>query len=279
MNKVSLIVPCYKQAEFLDECLDSVIAQTYTNWECIVVDDGSPDNTQEIMQFWLKKDERFKYIKKQNGGLASARNSGIHASNGLFILPLDADDKISENYIELAVNAILESDNRKLIYGRAFKFGYENEEWKLETYSFEKMKFNNMIYCTSLFKKSDWVKIGGYDESGLRGWEDWDFWLSLLKNGGEVIYLHDIIFYYRIKEESMIKSLVKDEEMMLQKRAYLFDKHREIYTKLSNYQLYLNTNENSLNKYYDKRLFQTSSLYLLKVLLYRIRRKFSRANL
>ena len=83
---VSIIVPCYKQAEFLDECLSSVIAQTYSDWECIVVDDGSPDNTEEIMQSWVKKDERIKYLKKQNGGLASARNSGILASNGVFCL-------------------------------------------------------------------------------------------------------------------------------------------------------------------------------------------------
>jgi len=270
---VSIIVPCYKQAEFLDECLDSVIAQTYTDWECIVVDDGSPDNTEEIMRFWVKKDERIKYLKKQNGGLAAARNSGILASNGVFILPLDADDKISENYIALAVDAILENENRKLIYGRAFKFGYENEEWKLETYSFEKLKFNNMIYCTALFKKSDWEKIGGYDESGLRGWEDWDFWLSLLKNGGEVIYLHDIIFYYRIKEESMIKSLVKDEEMMLQKRAYLFDKHREIYTKLSNYELFLQTTFWKKNADFENRLNQMKVTELISLVFNKIKKR------
>lgn len=270
---VSIIVPCYKQAEFLDECLDSVIAQTYSDWECIVVDDGSPDNTEEIMQSWVKKDERIKYLKKQNGGLASARNSGILASNGVFILPLDADDKISENYIALAVDAILENENRKLIYGRAFKFGYENEEWKLETYSFEKLKFNNMIYCTALFKKSDWEKIGGYDESGLRGWEDWDFWLSLLKNGGEVIYLHDIIFYYRIKEESMIKSLVKDEEMMLEKKAYLFDKHREVYTQLSNYELYLRSLPGNFDEYFLNRLNQTKVKELIKIIVKKVTRR------
>ena len=270
---VSIIVPCYKQAEFLDECLESVLAQTYKNLECIVVYDGSPDNTEEIMSFWIKKDERFIYLKKQNGGLAAARNSGILRSKGMFILPLDADDKISENYIEQAVDAILVSETHKLVYGRAFKFGYENEEWKLETYSFEKLKFNNMIYCTALFRKSDWEKIGGYDESGLLGWEDWDFWISLLKHGGEVIYIHDIIFYYRIKEESMIKSLVKNEEMMLEKKAYLFDKHRSIYTSLNNYQLFSQTTNWYKNSEFDKRLKQMKVNQLISLILNKIKNR------
>ena len=77
---VSIIVPCYNQAHFLDEALQSVLSQTYTNWECIIVNDGSPDNTENIAEKWLAVDSRFKYIKKDNGGLSSARNIGIKMS-------------------------------------------------------------------------------------------------------------------------------------------------------------------------------------------------------
>ena len=273
---VSIIVPCYKQAEFLDECLESVLAQTYKNWECIVVDDGSPDNTEEIMSFWTKKDERFRYLKKQNGGLAAARNSGIMASNGTFILPLDADDKISENYIEYCVKVLESSESNKLAYGRSFKFGVVNEEWMLEKYSFEKLKHNNPIYCTALYRRSDWDKIGGYDEIGLCGWEDWDFWLSLLKHGGEVIYLHDIIFYYRIKEQSMITELVKKEAVMLEKRAYIFDKHRSIYTSLTNYEMYLQTTYGYKNSQFENRLNQLKVKELIKIIVEKIAKRFLR---
>ena len=273
---VSIIVPCYKQAEFLDECLESVLAQTYTNWECIVVDDGSPDNTEEIMFFWTKKDERFRYLKKQNGGLAAARNSGIMASNGTFILPLDADDKISENYIEYCVKVLESSESNKLAYGRSFKFGVVNEEWMLEKYSFDKLKHNNPIYCTALYRRSDWDKIGGYDEIGLCGWEDWDFWLSLLKHGGEVIYLHDIIFYYRIKEQSMITELVKKEAVMLEKRAYIFDKHRSIYTSLTNYEMYLQTTYGYKNYQFENRLNQMKVKELIKIIVEKIAKRFLR---
>lgn len=76
-GKVSIIVPCYKQAEFLPETLDSVLSQTYSNWECIIVNDGSPDNTEEIAKIYQSKDTRIKYLFKNNEGIAIARNTGI----------------------------------------------------------------------------------------------------------------------------------------------------------------------------------------------------------
>lgn len=99
---ISVIVPCYNQAQFLDECLQSVLEQTYQNWECIIVNDGSPDNTEEVALEWTKKDVRFIYLKKDNGGLSSARNAGIEKAKGEWILPLDCDDKIGNQYLELA---------------------------------------------------------------------------------------------------------------------------------------------------------------------------------
>ena len=72
--------------------MQSVLDQIFEAWECIIVNDGSPDDTEEVAQKWCAKDARFKYIKKPNGGLSSARNAGIAISRGDFILPLDADD-------------------------------------------------------------------------------------------------------------------------------------------------------------------------------------------
>lgn len=100
---ISIIVPCYNQAEYLDECLQSVLDQTYYNWECIIVNDGSSDNTEIVAQQWLNKDGRFKYSAKENAGLSLARNTGIANTNGEFILPLDADDKIGKDYCTKAI--------------------------------------------------------------------------------------------------------------------------------------------------------------------------------
>ena len=122
---ISIIVPCYNQAQFLSEALQSLLEQTYTNWECIIVNDGSPDHTEEVAQEWLKKDERFKYIKKENGGLSSARNAGIEIAKGDFILPLDADDKISQDYILLGLKEFEKDSHLKVVYCKAEKFGNE----------------------------------------------------------------------------------------------------------------------------------------------------------
>ena len=107
---VSIIVPCYNQAIYLTECLNSVLNQTYSNWECLIIDDGSPDNTFEIANLFIEKDKRFKYFKKENGGLSSARNFGIKQSFGEFILPLDADDKIHQDYISEVVKIFVKDE-------------------------------------------------------------------------------------------------------------------------------------------------------------------------
>ncbi len=111
---ISIIVPCYKQAHFLKESLQSVLEQTYGHWECIIVNDGSPDNTGKVATEWCRKDARFKYLYKENGGLSSARNVGIEASKGTFILPLDADDLLHKNYLKYLV-PVLKGDQKLAI--------------------------------------------------------------------------------------------------------------------------------------------------------------------
>jgi len=96
-NLVSIIIPCYNQANYLTYSLASVLEQTYTNWECIIVNDGATDNTKEVAKEWCAKDNRFVYVEKQNGGLSSARNAGINVAKGDYIQFLDADDILVTN--------------------------------------------------------------------------------------------------------------------------------------------------------------------------------------
>jgi glycosyltransferase involved in cell wall biosynthesis len=226
---VSIIVPCYNQVQYLDECLNSVLDQTYPNWECIIVNDGSPDNTEEVAMKWTNKDERFKYLYKTNGGLSSARNEGIKNAVGTLILPLDADDKIANIYCELAINALVKNSSLSLIYANSEKFGLVNEIWDLPDFSIEKLATENLIYCSAFFKKEDWERVGGYDENLMQGLEDWEFWIAILKKGGNVIKLKETCFYYRIKETSMITSL-KDEN---KKRIfdYISIKHADFFVQ------------------------------------------------
>ena len=241
---ISVIVPCYNQAQYLDECLQSVLDQTYPNWECIIVNDGSPDNTEEVAKKWLAKDSRFRYFYKENGGLSSARNFGIKKAEGEWILPLDSDDYISNDYLDLAKNHFADQD-LKVIYCEAQKFGVLNEKWKLKEFSLFNLAVENLIFCSAFFRKEDWEKVGGYDENLLHGLEDWDFWISLLKNDGKVLKLNETCFFYQIKENSMLKELKYNHELIAVK--FIEKKHLGFFQEQLGTIYHLHR-ENAINK-------------------------------
>ena len=103
MPVISIIIPCYNSSLYIKETLESVQKQTFQDWECIIVNDGSTDNSLDIIKEYSYKDKRFYYIDKKNEGPAIARNIAIHNSTGEFILPLDSDDIIEPTYTEKAI--------------------------------------------------------------------------------------------------------------------------------------------------------------------------------
>lgn len=226
---VSVVVPCFEQSKFLPEALQSVLDQTYSNWECTIVNDGSPDDTEEVTAAWLKKDKRFKYLFQKNAGVSSARNSGIFHSKGKYILPLDADDRISPEYLAKAVDAFNRSPDLTLVYCKAEKFGKESGKWNLAPFSLRTLSRKNMIFCSGLYKKEDWENIGGYDPKMSIGIEDWEFWIALLKNGGKTKQLDFIGFYYRITNNSRTSKVEKNG--LLDMYRYMTVKHPEFFVE------------------------------------------------
>lgn len=230
---VSVIVPCYNLGNYVSECINSVLAQTYSNWECIIVNDGSTDNTEDISLQIATRDDRIKYYKKENGGLSSTRNFGIQQAKGQYILPLDVDDIIDKNYLEQAVKAFNLNAALKLVYCEAEFFGEKSGRWVLQDFNLKDLARTNMIFCTAMFKKEDWIRVNGYDENMKFGWEDWEFWISILKNGGEVKRLPLVGFFYRIRPTSMLRSMSQEEADFL--CDYVYQKHFEfIKTQLGN---------------------------------------------
>jgi len=199
---VSIIVPCYNQGQYLTEALESVEVQTYSNWECVIVDDGSTDNSKEVALTYCNRDKRFKYIYQENQGPSVARNNAIQNSQGEYILPLDGDDKIHKDYISSAVNILEEQVNVKIVYCKVELFGAESGEWKLLDFNMDFFMLYNNIICTAMFRRKDFDQTLGYNENMKEGLEDWDFWLSLLENGGTAYRIPQVLFYYRIKEHS-----------------------------------------------------------------------------
>ena len=106
---VSIIIPCYNQGQYLNETLMSVYVQTYENWECIIINDGSTDRTDEIAKSWEARDKRFKYYFKKNSGVSSTRNFGILKAAGSYLQFLDSDDLLDARKIEFSINEINKS--------------------------------------------------------------------------------------------------------------------------------------------------------------------------
>ena len=228
-QKISIIVPCYKQAEFLDECLQSVMDQTYKNWECIIINDGSPDHPEAIAEQWIKKDARYKYFEKENGGVASARNFGIEKATGNWILPLDADDKIHQDYLSSAIDRI--NEGYDLIYCKGEYFGDKQAELYNCNYSFERLLESNIIFVSALFSKE--ISQGfQFDERLKDGLEDWEFWISLLSSKeSKVFQIDQVLFYYRIKKESRNQNINLQLETLHAAKMYIYKKHEKIYLK------------------------------------------------
>jgi len=225
---VSIIVPCYNYAHFLGEALDSVLAQTYPHWECIIINDGSPDNTEEVAMEYCKKDSRIKYFYKENGGHSSARNFGIKTSVGKYILPLDADDRISNIYLEKAIEILESETDVKLVTGEVQLFGNTNSQLKMPEFDLRSFLIVNYITISSLFRRSDYDSTKGFDEAMLV-FEDWDLFISLLKKGGTVKELPFTCLFYRKKEVSMFHTGLKDRKRVYKDLLKLYINHSDIY--------------------------------------------------
>ncbi|MGM0608817.1 MAG: glycosyltransferase family A protein, partial [Candidatus Muiribacteriota bacterium] len=208
---VSVIIPCYNQGEYIEECLNSVFVQTYKNIEIIVVNDGSTDKyTIKKINEIKKKYKEVLVFNIKNSGLSGARNYGIKNSSGEFILPLDADDYIHLEYIEKAVEAILKDENIGIVYCDDKRFGEVNKVVIKPDFNKDLLLVKNYIRACALFRKKDWEKVGGYDSEMVYGWEEWNFWLSIIELGRIGFKLDGVYFYYRIKKKSMARSM-RDE--------------------------------------------------------------------
>lgn len=230
---VSIIVPCYKQAHFLKDSLQSVLDQTYTNWECIIVNDGSPDNTATVAAQWCASDSRFRYVEKINGGLSSARNAGIATSKGIYILPLDADDVLHPEYLQQTVPELEQNDEVAIVscHTKFFKDTIQNtfQEQKPIGTTYHAMLFENNLVATSLYRRKSWVNAGGYDEGMKLGFEDWDFWISLLKTGKTYHVVPEFLFFYRKAQQSMLTATLQNHRIAI--LQYMMTKHKELYQK------------------------------------------------
>ena len=216
----------------MEETVNSVLNSIHPAVEIILINDGSTDNTEEIGKRLEGQNENVFYYYQQNSGPSVARNHGISKAKGIYILPLDSDDIISKDYISEAVKVFEKDAEVKVVYCEAEKFGEKSGRWHLKPFSLEALALNNMIFVSAVYKKADWERCGGYSEDMVWGREDWEFWISMLKNGGKVVKLSIIGFYYRIRSNSRRKGMTNERKEKI--INYINTKHKDfIYKQLN----------------------------------------------
>lgn len=227
---VSIIMPCYRKEQYIAETLASVEAQTYSNWELVLVDDSSPDNTMNVARHYVESHywpaEKIICLHQKNQGPSAARNNGIQHSHGKYILPLDPDDIIAPTYLEKAV-AILEGHpDIKLVYCEADSFGAWSGPWPHREYSHEILLWYNLIHNSAIYRRVDYDKTLGYNSNMRHGLEDWDFYLTLLKPDDKVHCIDEILYHWRAAAEQRTEEAdVHQQELLRQ----IYHNHQHLY--------------------------------------------------
>ena len=225
---VSVVIPCHNDGRFLRDALDSLQAQTFRDFETIVVDDGSTD-ADSLQALRDVEHECTRVIRSAQHGVVQARNTAIAAARGRYILPLDADDRIGSRYLELAVPVLEHDPKVGIVYCKAEFFGEKSGAWELPPYRFPEILIGNVIFNCALFRREDWQRVGGFNPNMHEGWEDFDFWVSLIELGRDVRQLPDTLFYYRIKPASRNAAMLEDSSRFARAYARIYRNHPALY--------------------------------------------------
>lgn len=223
--KVSIITPCFNREKFIGDTLKNLQMMNYQNWECIVVDDDSTDNSAVIVKEMAAKDKRIQYHYQRKSAIPVTKNYAISLSTGKYIFPLDSDDLISPDYIREAVDILENNENVKIVYCQGVYFGTRKGKWKLPTYSFEELLISNCIHNSAMFRRSDFDKTNGYNPSIFAS-EEWDLWINMLKSGGDVYKIEKDYFFYRKHAASTIDNLSDKRSEM---RKLVYENNKELY--------------------------------------------------
>lgn len=237
---VSVIVPTYNRVHLIGETLDSVIAQTYENWECIVVDDGSTDCTQELLEFYCRKDSRIRYYTRPNEkleGANSSRNYGFGKSTGSYIIWFDSDDLMTPNHIQSKINAV-EKSNADFVIAQTANFQHEK---LLPPYKYEKKAYGIQAsdfillkihwYTYDVLLKREIAKKITWNEN-MKSWQDYNYFCKMVLLTENGTYLDEVLTHRRLHLNSIQTAMTKDEKIfkqeLLQNRLLTFEDIEEL---------------------------------------------------
>jgi glycosyltransferase involved in cell wall biosynthesis len=225
--RISVLMPCFNHGTFIGEAIDSVLAQTFQDFEIVVVDDGSTDGlTKDVLSRLATP--RTTVLKTENQGLPAARNHAADHASGTLFCALDADDKLAPTWFEKAIKALDERTDLAFVSHWLETFGDEHWIWKPECCDLPALLARNTVNGAALVRRQAFEAVGGYDASMRDGCEDWDFWLRLVERGFAGAIIPEVLFYYRRRSDSMSREML-DQQRYRRPLDTLIAKHEEAY--------------------------------------------------
>ncbi len=226
---VSVVITCYNYERFLTEAVDSVVAQTFRDLEIIIVNDGSTDGSAALAERLKKQHEarcHFLILHTQNSGQpAAARNTGVAVARGEYILCLDADDKIAPTFLAKTVPVLQAEPEVGVVYSHIRHLGVRNDVYRCGDFQLPVLSRDNVLPYCALYRRSIWESVGGY-RLNIRGYEDWDFWLSACQDGWKGRLINEPLFFYRKHGAGLLAAANPHREKLL---ATLVSNHPRIY--------------------------------------------------
>lgn len=231
---ISFVIPCYNDAQYIEEAVNSALNQTYPSIEVIVVDDGSNMATKKVLK--TLEPQITKLITQENRGQSTARNVGIKAANGDFIVTLDSDDFFEPTFCEKAIKAVMDNTEVKIVSCYTYLL-YENGAKEIFATAGGDLKSflcKNHALGSAMFRKKDWELCGGFDENMTSGYEDWEFYIRLLTQGGMAFSIKEPLYTYRKRSNTTTDKADANKYELL---SYIYNKHQEFYK--ANFEVFL----------------------------------------
>jgi hypothetical protein len=231
MPKVTAVIPCFNHGRFIDQSVDSILNQTFQDFEILVVNDGSTDPFTVDKLHNLNK-PKTKVLHKANGHLSSARNAGIRAATSDYILCLDSDDHFAPTFLEKALPAMESSPDIGIVTCIVQFFGVSDHVWNPAGGDVTNFLNGNECPSSMLLRKRAWSETGGYDETMKKGYEDWNFYIGLTKRGWRIHTLQEPLLYYRTQATSMVMESDKIRPELIRR---LVLNHKDIFQQYIDY--------------------------------------------
>ena len=229
---VSVVIPYYRQADTIAATLDSLGAQTYRHFDVRIVSDGDEAFPERVLTGFRAQhpDIPVSLDLKPHSGLAATRNWAIERAQGKYILPLDSDDLIASIFLEKTVSVLESHPALSFVYTETLFFGEKNEIWAHVDFNPRLLLQQNLMTCTTLYRRDLWTAIGGYNTNMEHGYEDWDFWIGAVEHGFRATNLHLPLFMYRRKKQSMLESRQQFDRLA---KAQIVANHPALYHSMA----------------------------------------------